>query len=174
MKLLVVDVGTSGVRAAVVTPEDGVTHSHHQEVLPSSPAPGLVEFDAAVMAEAVLAVAGQAAADAGTPPLAVELVTASLTSQNLDDKLGYAYGGSRAAQDRFVETFPHARWADFDGHGYVIVDVDHERVEAAWTFVDTVLEPSDDEFTAATYQVPRGRAELVAVVDPLLARTPTA
>lgn len=66
MKLLVVDVGTSGVRAAVVTPEDGVVHAHHQEVLPSSPAPGLVEFDAAVMAEAVLAVATQAATEAGT------------------------------------------------------------------------------------------------------------
>ncbi len=66
MKLLVIDVGTSGVRAAVVTPEDGVVHSHHQEVLPSSPAPGLVEFDAAVMAEAVLAVATQAATEAGT------------------------------------------------------------------------------------------------------------
>ena len=65
MKLLVIDVGTSGVRAAVVTPEGGVTHSHHREVLPSSPAPGLVEFDAADMAAAVLAVAHLAAADAG-------------------------------------------------------------------------------------------------------------
>ena len=108
------------------------------------------------------------AAETGTPPLAVELVTASLTSQNLDDKLGYGYGGSRAAQDRFVATFPHARWADFDGHGYVLIDVDHERVEAAWTFVDTVLETSDDEFTAATFRVPRGRAELVPVIDPLV------
>jgi glycerol kinase len=66
MKLLVIDVGTSGVRAAVVTPEDGVIVSHHQEVLPSTPAPGLVEFDAAVMAKAVLAVATSAANEAGT------------------------------------------------------------------------------------------------------------
>lgn len=66
MKLLVVDVGTSGVRAAVVTPEDGVTTSHHREVLPSSPAPGMVEFDAAGMAAAVLEVANAAAAEAGT------------------------------------------------------------------------------------------------------------
>jgi len=65
MKLLVIDVGTSGVRAAVVTPEAGVTHSHHHEVLPASPAPGLVEFDPTEMAVAVLSVARQAAADAG-------------------------------------------------------------------------------------------------------------
>lgn len=66
MKLLVVDVGTSGVRASVVTPEAGVVHSHHREVLPSSPAPGLVEFDAAEVAQAVLEVARAALADAGS------------------------------------------------------------------------------------------------------------
>lgn len=111
-----------------------------------------------------------AAAETGVAALAVELVTASLTSQNLDDKLGYAYGGSRHAQGAFVEAFPHARWADFDGHGYLLVDLDHERLEATWCFVDTVLAPTDDEFRAATYQVPRGRSELVPVVDPLLAQ----
>jgi len=112
-----------------------------------------------------------AAAATGARPLGVELITASLTSQNLDDKLGYAYGGSRHAQDRFVETFPHAHWADFDGHGYLLVDLDHERLEATWCFVDGVLEPTDAEFRAATYRVPRGRAELVPVIDPLLATT---
>jgi glycerol kinase len=65
VKLLVVDVGTSGVRAAVATPEEGVTTSHYREVLPSSPAPGMVEFDARAMADAVLEVAARAAADAG-------------------------------------------------------------------------------------------------------------
>lgn len=66
MKLLVIDVGTSGVRAAVVEPGVGVTSSHRQETLPSSPAPGLVEFDATAMADAVLAVAAEALAVAGT------------------------------------------------------------------------------------------------------------
>lgn len=66
MKLLVVDVGTSGVRAAVVDPDALVVTSHYQEVLPASPAPGMVEFDAARMAEAVLNVATRAAAEAGT------------------------------------------------------------------------------------------------------------
>lgn len=65
MKLLVIDVGTSGVRAAVVQPGLGVIHSHREEVLPSSPAPGLVEFDAAALARAVLSVAADAVAEAG-------------------------------------------------------------------------------------------------------------
>lgn len=106
------------------------------------------------------------AAAEGRTPLAVELITASLTSQNLDDKFGYAYGGSRVAQDRFVDAFPHARWADFDGHGYLVVDLDHERLEASWWFVDGVLEHSDGQFCAASYQVPRGRPELVRVPVP--------
>lgn len=65
MKLLVVDVGTSGVRAAVVEPGHGVTHSVRREVLPTSPAPGLVEFDAVALADAVLEVARAAVGEVG-------------------------------------------------------------------------------------------------------------
>lgn len=53
--MLVVDVGTSGVRAAVVDGTE-VTHVQRKEVLPSSPAPGFVEFDAAALAGAVVEV----------------------------------------------------------------------------------------------------------------------
>ncbi len=55
--ILVVDVGTSGVRAAIVRPDATVEHEHHIPLLPDSPAPGLVEFDPARMADAVLEVA---------------------------------------------------------------------------------------------------------------------
>lgn len=63
--VLVVDVGTSGVRAAIVRPDATVTHAHHTPVLPDSPAPGLVEFDAGRMADAALGVAGAALRDGG-------------------------------------------------------------------------------------------------------------
>jgi glycerol kinase len=63
--VLVVDVGTSGVRAAVVRPDATVAHEHHVPVLPDTPAPGLVEFDAAAMAKAVLEVAAAALAEGG-------------------------------------------------------------------------------------------------------------
>src|SRR5215218_8508079 len=65
MSILVVDVGTSGVRAAVVHPDASVTDVHYREVLPSSPAPGLVEFDAAAMASAALEAARASLAAAG-------------------------------------------------------------------------------------------------------------
>ena len=63
--ILVVDVGTSSVRAAVVRPDATVDHEHHLPLLPDSPAPGLVEFDAEQMAESVLAVARASLADGG-------------------------------------------------------------------------------------------------------------
>jgi glycerol kinase len=63
--ILVVDVGTSGVRAAVVRPDATVEHEYRVPLLPDSPAPGLVEFDAARMAGAILEVAHAALADGG-------------------------------------------------------------------------------------------------------------
>ena len=52
MSVLVVDVGTSGLRAAVVRPDGTVDGLHFRPFPPSSPFPGLVEFDAAAMATA--------------------------------------------------------------------------------------------------------------------------
>jgi glycerol kinase len=66
MSILVIDVGTSGVRAAVVHPDGTITNEHHIEVLPDSPMAGLVEFDAATMAQASLDVARRTLAEVGT------------------------------------------------------------------------------------------------------------
>ena len=52
MSLLVVDVGTSTVRSAVVRSDATVEHDHRVTLLPDSPAPGLVEFDPRAMAAA--------------------------------------------------------------------------------------------------------------------------
>lgn len=65
MSILVVDVGTSGVRGAIVEPDGSVHHVHPVQVLPDTPFPGLVEFDPSAMADAVLDVAGRSLADGG-------------------------------------------------------------------------------------------------------------
>lgn len=64
--VLVVDVGTSGVRAAVVQPDASIAFVHHREVLPQTPQPGFVEFDASAMAVAALEVARTALAEVGS------------------------------------------------------------------------------------------------------------
>ncbi len=65
-ELLVVDVGTSGVRSAIVTGDGAVGRVHLEHVLPSTPSPGLVEVDAARIAEAIRATAAAALGEAGT------------------------------------------------------------------------------------------------------------
>ena len=63
--VLVVDAGTSSVRAAVVRPDATVDAVHQRAVLPACPSPGFVEIDAVALAEAALDVAGAALAAAG-------------------------------------------------------------------------------------------------------------
>ena len=65
MSILVIDVGTSGVRGAVVRPDASVEHVHHIPVLPDTPFPGLVEFDGLAIASAVQEVAARSLADGG-------------------------------------------------------------------------------------------------------------
>ncbi len=60
-----VDVGTSSARAAVVGHDAAVGAERARPLLPDSPAPGLVEFDATAMAECALALARKVLADAG-------------------------------------------------------------------------------------------------------------
>jgi glycerol kinase len=63
--ILVIDVGTSGLRAAIVRPDATIAVERHVELLPDTPAPGLVEFDATRMADAALEVARSVLAEGG-------------------------------------------------------------------------------------------------------------
>jgi glycerol kinase len=65
VSILVIDVGTSSVRAAVVHPDATVTREVRRTTLPDSPAPGLVEFDATAYADAALECAREALAAHG-------------------------------------------------------------------------------------------------------------
>ncbi len=60
MSILVIDVGTSAVRAAIVHPDASVTHEVRADTPADTPAPGLVEFDAASYGRAALACAREA------------------------------------------------------------------------------------------------------------------
>ena len=63
--ILVIDVGTSGLRAAIVHSDSSIAKVCHRAFPPSTPFPGLVEFDAVGMAAAVLEVAHEALAADG-------------------------------------------------------------------------------------------------------------
>ncbi len=98
MSVLVVDVGTSGVRASTIDAGGSVTHAEHREVLPSSPAQGFVEFDAAEMARAVLEVA-RAAISAGGPVEAVGIANQRASTILWDRATGAPVGPGIGWQD---------------------------------------------------------------------------
>lgn len=65
MSVLVVDVGTSGVRTAIVRDDGTVAHARREALLPRSPGPGLVEVDALELAEVAVSLARASLAEAG-------------------------------------------------------------------------------------------------------------
>jgi alkaline phosphatase D len=102
----------------------------------------------------------------GGRPVAVEFVTNSLTSQNVDDKMGWAPRTQSIAVEEFLlEALPHLRWADLDSHGYVVVDVTPERVKGEWWLVDTVLKRTTGEHLGASWTVERGRPRLLRTLE---------
>jgi glycerol kinase len=98
MSILVVDVGTSGLRAAVVRPDGEVTALEFRSFPPSSPFPGLVEFDAAAMARTVLEVARLSLA-AGGPVQAVGITAQRASTVVWDRATGDPVGPAIGWQD---------------------------------------------------------------------------
>ena len=98
MSILVVDVGTSSVRAAVVDGDARVVHEETRPLLPSSPAPGLVEFDPAPMAETALD-AARAALDAAGPVDAVGIANQRCSTVVWDRATGEPVGPALGWQD---------------------------------------------------------------------------
>ncbi len=96
--LLVVDVGTSSLRAAIVRPDATVEHVHHRAMLPDTPAPGLVEFDARAMADAALECARAALRDGG-PVGAIGLTNQRASSIVWDRATGEPIGPGIGWQD---------------------------------------------------------------------------
>jgi glycerol kinase len=98
MSILVVDVGTSGVRAASVDGDGTVSNVHYVEVLPTSPAPSFVEFDATVMAAAVLDVA-RATLDVSGPVQGVGIANQRASTIVWDRTTGVPVGPGIGWQD---------------------------------------------------------------------------
>jgi len=96
--ILVIDVGTSGLRAAVVRPDATVSALHYREFAPSSPFAGLVEFDATEMARLVLEVAHASLAEAGAVA-AVGITTQRASTILWDRSTGIPLGPALGWQD---------------------------------------------------------------------------
>jgi glycerol kinase len=98
MSILVIDVGTSGLRAAVVRPDATIAAEEHRPLLPATPAPGLVELDAGAMADAALELARRVLAEAG-PVEAVGITNQRASSIVWDRATGEPVGPGIGWQD---------------------------------------------------------------------------
>jgi glycerol kinase len=97
-RVLVLDVGTSSVRAAVVNDDTTFAADIAQELLPDSPADGLVEFDAVRMAAVCLDL-GRAALEAAGPVDAVGISNQRASTIVWDRATGEPIGPGLGWQD---------------------------------------------------------------------------
>ncbi|MCX7930584.1 MAG: alkaline phosphatase D family protein [Chlorobi bacterium] len=127
------------------------------------------------------------------PSVAVEALTPSVSSRNFDEILQAAQLPG-ALQQELLRTLdstlaknnPHLRWWDLTQHGYLLLDVRPERVQAEWYLVASVQEtnaaprwtralvvyPAEHRWTDAT-TVPAPGKERQAIPAPLEPPNPT-
>ena len=111
--------------------------------------------------------AAELAEEPSEPPVAVEFVNTSLTSQNLDDKMGWKLRvESLEVEEALLAGMGHIRYVDLDSHGYSIVDLDADRLRFEWWTVEGVDARTPGHALAATVSVRHGVPRLVAEGEP--------
>jgi len=97
----------------------------------------------------------------------VELVCASVTSDNFDEELGMP---SDAVEAALKASNPHYQYANLDDHGYCVLDVTPARVQCDWW----VIGPRSDRAAGvrhdASYVVATGTGRLAPVSEPVRPR----
>ena len=91
----------------------------------------------------------------GEGSLAVEFVGTSVTSPGVDDP-----SGGTAAYLKSQN--PHFKYVDLNKRGYMLLDVNRDRVVCEWWHLDTVAAPDAGQTMAVAYQVLTGTTHLVA------------
>ncbi len=96
------------------------------------------------------------------PPVAVEFVNTSLTSQNLDDKMDWQpRTDSIAIETAVLAGMPHLRYLDLDSHGYSIVEVARDQVHFEWWNVEGLAQHARGQAMAASMAVRHGVPRLI-------------
>jgi alkaline phosphatase D len=93
----------------------------------------------------------------GGESVATELVVPSVTSDNVDDLAGVApRTGSVAVEAAFRAANPHVRLLEMDSHGYLLVDVTAQRLQAEWWFVSDRDDPTATQRRGPSWKVDAG------------------
>jgi len=88
----------------------------------------------------------------GQGSMAVEFVTPSVTSSGLPEL--------QQLRQAIRLNNPHMKFIDLESHGYVLLDIDAERLQAEWWFVDTITERQEGESFATAFLTRAGENRL--------------
>jgi glycerol kinase len=97
--VLVIDIGTTGVRAAVMRADASLVDVHYRRVPPSTPFPGLVEFDALELSRVAIELATTALVEHGRPVAGVGISTQRASTVVWDATTGEPVGPGLGWQD---------------------------------------------------------------------------
>lgn len=131
--LLVVDVGTTGLRAALVDETLQVQAIEYRPCPPLTPAPGLVEFDGAAMAASLLEAARAVLARADRPVAAVGITNQRASTLVWDRATGEPVGPGLGWQD--LRTVGECIMAKIE-HGWSIAP-NQSSTKASWILANT-------------------------------------
>lgn len=96
--------------------------------------------------------------------LGVEFVTPSVTSS------GFPAGTTPILQAAFRVVDPHIKYFDGERHGYVLLDITHERCTGEWWYVDSITDPAAGEQFGTALFSNAGENRLRAADGPTAAR----
>ena len=106
-------------------------------------------------------------------PVGAEFVTPSVTTDSFARTvLPSVPGASRLARRVFLAQNDHLRMADLDRHGYVIVDVTPERLQADWWHVETIARRATGEHWGGGWWLGDGAVGLRPASAPAPVRAP--
>jgi alkaline phosphatase D len=91
----------------------------------------------------------------GRGSLGVELVTPAVTSPAFENPVEAA---QTAALLRSIS--PHMKYIELNKRGYVLVDIDRDRLQADWYHVPTIRERTDEQALAAVFTCESGKGYL--------------
>lgn len=102
----------------------------------------------------------------GAGALGVEFVTPGITSPFLfpDTPAGAAQAAGAAQQLRAIS--PHMKWIELFRRGYLVLDMDHERVQGEWYYLRSVRERNLVEDFGAAFFCAAGTSHLVQAPGP--------
>jgi len=96
--------------------------------------------------------------------LGVEFVTPSVTSS------GFPAGTTPLLQAAFNLVDPHIKYFEGEQHGYVLLDMTHERTQGEWWYVDSITDPASGEYYATGLFTRSGENHLRRAEAPTEAR----